>query len=69
MADTRTGTALQDAGSRQGFRRGDNVWTASKRRAMLLRFRKGDGYWDCRYSNGEQGIIQPKHMTLIEEGE
>ncbi len=58
-----------DAATTQGFRRGDIVWTAARRRAELLRYRKGDGYWDCRYANGEQGTVQAKHITLADDGE
>ncbi len=58
--------AKEEAEFRKGFIRGDTVWTRTKRKAVLTRFRKTDGYWDCRYANGEEGILQPGHIDKAE---
>lgn len=59
--------AKEEAEFQRGPKRGAEVWTPSKRRAVLTRYRKTEGYWDIRYQNGEEGILQPKDVKLAEE--
>lgn len=59
-------TRKTDALTRRGFRRGDVVWTPTLRRVVLTEYNKGSDRWGCRYENGEQGILNPRHIKLAE---
>lgn len=53
---------------RQGFRKGDVVWTPLRRRAVLTKYR-ADERWDARYVNAidgqmaEETVLVPASLT------